>query len=579
MAREDSEAGLGRPAVRARLHFAITTHERSMASEHDIAFPTLIPRQLEQLAARGRERPVRAGDVLFREGDRDFGFFVVLEGAVAIVVQADEGERQVTVHRAGQFTGDVDALTGRSVVVRARVVEDGRVLALTTDELRHAVDEIAELGTTLVKAFIMRREMLLGTGSVGVTIIGSRFSPEAHRLRDFAGRNLIPFRWLDLEADSQAEAILRQLNVPASATPLVLGREGQFYSKPSIEGFARCAGLTQVLSEEHVHDLIVVGAGPAGLAASVYAASEGLDVLATEALAAGGQAGTSSRIENYLGFPAGISGAELTRNALVQAQRFGARVTVPAQVRALGIDGGDRIVTLMDGTRLRSRCVLVSSGVQYRRLDVPRFGDFEGAGIYYAATEMEARLCRGERVVVVGGGNSAGQAIVFLAGQAKHVDVLLRGHDLGARMSRYLVDRIERLPNVTVHLGATVAGLEGNGRLARVRARTGQGELGFDTSSLFLFIGATPNSEWLRGCVALDGHGFVLTGPALPAETAEHEGWRAAGRRPFLLETSLPGVFAAGDVRSGSVKRCASAVGEGSMSVMFVHAHLARAAA
>jgi thioredoxin reductase (NADPH) len=550
-----------------------------MASEHDIAFPILTERQLVQLGARGRERPVRAGEILFREGDRDFGFFVVLEGAVEIVAHTDGGERQVTVHRVGQFTGDVDALTGRSVVVMARVLEDGRVLALSSAELRHAVDEIAELGSTLVKAFIMRREMLLGSGWVGVTIIGSRFSPEAHRLRDFAGRNMIPFKWLDLETDSQAEAILRELKVPASATPLVLGREGQFFSKPSIEGFARCAGLTQSLNEEHVYDVIVVGAGPAGLAASVYAASEGLDVLATEALAAGGQAGTSSRIENYLGFPAGISGAELTRNALVQAQRFGARVTVPCRVRSLGIDGGDRIVTLMDGTRLRSRCVLVSSGVEYGRLDVPRFGYFEGAGIYYAATEMEARLCRGEEVVVVGGGNSAGQAIVFLADQAKRVDVLLRGNDLGAKMSRYLVDRIERLPNVTVHCGANVVGLEGNGHLARVEARRGDEVLGFDTSSLFLFIGASPNSEWLRGCVALDRNGFVLTGPALPPETSENERWRAAGRRPFLLETSLPGVFAAGDVRSGSVKRCASAVGEGSMAVMFMHAHLARAAA
>ena len=550
-----------------------------MATERDIAFPILTPRQLEQLTARGHYRAVRAGEVLFREGDRGLGFFVVLEGAIEIVVHTTEGEQQVTVHRPGQFTGDVDVLTGRSVVVMGRVLEDGRVLALDPEELRHAVDQIPDLGETLVKAFIMRRELLLGSGMVGVTIIGSRFSPESHRLRDFATRNLIPFKWLDLESDAQAEAILRQLKVPASATPIVLGREGQFYSKPPLEQFARCAGLTVSLSEEHVYDVIVVGAGPAGLAASVYAASEGLDVLATEAVAAGGQAGTSSRIENYLGFPAGISGAELTRNALVQAQRFGARVTVPCRVRSLGLDAGDRMVTLMDGTRLRSRCVLVSSGVEYGRLEVPRFGDFEGAGIYYAATEMEARLCQGEEVVVVGGGNSAGQAIVFLADQAKHVNVLLRGTDLGAKMSRYLVDRIEQLPNVTVHCGATVVGLEGNGRLGQVQARSGADLLHFDTSSLFLFIGASPNSEWLRGCVELDRHGFVVTGSALSPGTAENERWTAAGRTPFMLETSLPGVFAAGDVRSGSVKRCASAVGEGSMAVMFMHAHLARAAA
>ncbi len=550
-----------------------------MATERDIAFPVLTPRQLEQLTARGHRRAVRAGEILFSQGDRGIAFFVVLEGAIEIVVQTTEGERQVTVHRVGQFTGDVDVLTGRSVVVTGRVLEDGRVLELDPEELRHAVDQIPNLGETLVKAFIMRREMLLGSGMVGVTIIGSRFSPESHRLRDFATRNLIPFKWLDLESDSHAEAILRELKIPASATPIVLGREGQFYSKPTLEGFARCAGLTVSLNEEHVYDVIVVGAGPAGLAASVYAASEGLDVLATEALAAGGQAGTSSRIENYLGFPAGISGAELTRNALVQAQRFGARVTVPCRVRSLGLDGGDRIVTLMDGTRLRCRCVLVSSGVEYRRLDVPRFGDFEGAGIYYAATEMEARLCRGENVVVVGGGNSAGQAIVFLADQAKQVDVLLRGDDLGAKMSRYLVDRIEQLPNVTVHRNASVVGLEGNGHLSRVQARCAGELLHFDTSSLFLFIGASPNTDWLRGCVELDRHGFVVTGTALPPATAQSERWQVAGRAPFMLETSLPGVFAAGDVRSGSVKRCASAVGEGSMAVMFMHAHLARAAA
>ncbi len=549
-----------------------------MATERDIAFPILTPRQLEQLTARGHPRAVRAGEILFRQGDRGIAFFVVLEGAIEVVVLTTEGERQVTVHRVGQFTGDVDVLTGRSVVVTGRVLEDGRVLELDPEELRHAVDQVPNLAETLVKAFIMRRELLLGSGMVGVTIIGSRFSPESHRLRDFATRNLIPFKWLDLESDSQAEAILRQLKVPASATPIVLGREGQFHSKPSLEGFARCAGLTVSLNEEHVYDVIVVGAGPAGLAASVYAASEGLDVLATEALAAGGQAGTSSRIENYLGFPAGISGAELTRNALVQAQRFGARVTVPCRVRSLGLDGGDRIVTLMDGTRLRSRCVLVSSGVEYRRLDVPRFSDFEGAGIYYAATEMEARLCRGENVVVVGGGNSAGQAIVFLADEAKQVHVLLRGDDLGAKMSRYLVDRIEQLPNVTIHPGTRVVGLEGNGHLGQVQARRGGELLQFDSSSLFLFIGASPNTDWLRGCVELDRHGFVMTGTALPTGTAQDERWKAAGRTPFMLETSLPGVFAAGDVRSGSVKRCASAVGEGSMAVMFMHAHLARAA-
>jgi len=519
---------------------------------------------------------VRAGDILFTAGDRNFCFYVVLQGAIEIVNPGGDGAEPVAVHRANQFSGDVDMLTGRAAVVTARAAEDGRVLQLSSTELRHAVDELPDLGETIVKAFLMRRELLLRSGLAVVRIIGSRFSPDAHRLRDFATRNLIPYKWVDVETDEQADAILRQFNITPADTPVVLGNSGKFKKNPTLQEFAQCAGLTVSLQGDHVYDLVVVGAGPAGLAASVYAASEGLDVLTADSVAAGGQAGTSSRIENYLGFPAGISGSELTRNATVQAQRFGAQITVPCMVRSLGLVGGDRVVTLADGTRILARCVLVASGVQYRKLDVPRFSDFESAGIYYAATEMEARLCRGEEVVVVGGGNSAGQAVVYLARSARHVHLLCRGKDLAARMSRYLVDRIEQLENVTVHLGMGITALDGDGHLRAVHARNGGKEQVFPTSSLFLFIGADPNTEWLRGCVELDQRGFVLTGSSLPPETRELERWQHAGRAPFLLETNLPGVFAAGDVRSGSVKRVASAVGEGSMSVTFVHAHIQR---
>jgi thioredoxin reductase (NADPH) len=382
---------------------------------------------------------------------------------------------------------------------------------------------------------------------------------------------------LDLDADEEADALLRRFNIPASATPIVIGADSEWVSNPSIAEFARCMGLELTLEANHVYDLVVVGAGPAGLAASVYGASEGLDVLVVDALAAGGQAGTSSRIENYLGFPAGISGAELTRNALFQAQKFGAQITVPAKVRSLGLDSGERVVTLIDGTRILTRCVLVASGVEYRKLNVPGFADFEGAGIYYAATEMEARLCQGEEVVVVGAGNSAGQAIMFLAKYASRVHVVVRGQDLGASMSRYLVDRVERMENVTVHLGVVVSGLEGNEHLSAVRTKGANGtQQTLATNSLYLFIGADPNTDWLHGCVDLDRRGFVLTGNGLPPGATEVERWRSAGRAPYLLETSLPGVFAAGDVRSGSAKRVASAVGEGAMAVGFVHAHIAR---
>jgi len=548
-----------------------------MANDHEVAFPTLSDRDLTALAARGHQREVHRGELLFEEGDRNPSFFVVQEGAVEIVEHSRGTPHTVVVHHPGQFTGDVDVLSGRALLVTGRVAEDGRLLQLSTDELRRAVDELPELGETIVKAFFTRRTLLVDGGFVGVKIIGSRFSPEAHRLREFATRNAVPIRWIDLDTDEEAEALLRQFNIPASATPIVLGRNGEWVRNATIEQFASCMGLDAKLDADHVYDLVVVGAGPAGLAASVYAASEGLEVLTTDALAAGGQAGTSSRIENYLGFPAGISGANLTRNALLQAQKFGARITVPATVRSLGLDGGDRVVTLADGTRLRTRCVLVASGVEYRRLDVPRLKDFEGAGIYYAATEMEAKQCKGEEVVVVGGGNSAGQAIAFLSRYARRVHVVLRKQDLGASMSRYLVDRVEGLENVTIHRGSVVTGLEGNGHLSAVHVKNGQGEQQtFETNSLYLFIGADPNTEWLHGCVELDKKGFVLTGTSLPPALADIERWRVAGRAPFLLETSLPGVFAAGDVRSGSAKRVASAVGEGAMAVSFVHAHIAR---
>ena len=548
-----------------------------MANDNDVAFPILDSKDLAVLTARGHPRDVRAGEVLFSEGDRNRSFYVVLEGSIEVVGHSKGVPHVVAVHHPGQFSGDVDLLSGRAILVTGRAAEDGRVIELSSAELRRAGEELPDLGQILAKAFLKRRALLLGEEYEAVTIIGSRFSPDAHRLRDFATRNGIPARWIDLEADEQADALLRQFNIPASATPIVLGSDGEWVSNPSIADFARCMGLEATLQPDHIYDLVVVGAGPAGLAASVYAASEGLDVLTLDALAAGGQAGTSSLIENYLGFPTGISGKELTSNALFQAQKFGAKITVPTKVRSLGLHGGERVVTLTDGTRILTRCVLVASGVEYRKLDVPGFADFEGAGIYYAATDMEAKLCRGEEVVVVGAGNSAGQAIMFLTKYASRVHVVIRGQDLGKSMSRYLVERVERMENVTIHRGAVVIGLEGNGHLSAVRVNGANGQQQtLNTNSLYLFIGADPNTDWLHGCVDLDRKGFVLTGDGLSPAVTEADRWRAAGRDPFLLETSLPGVFAAGDVRAGSVKRVAAAVGEGSMAVSFVHAHIAR---
>ncbi len=545
-----------------------------MATDQDVAFPTLLEQDIAGLRRFGTERATTAGEVLFAEGERGFCFFVVLEGDVDIVEHSSGTERLVTTHAAGTFTGDVDQLNGRAALITARVRVPGRVLQLGAAALRRAVEDLPEVGERVLKAFLARRALLISTGFVGVKIIGSRYSPEAHQLRDFATRNQVPFTWIDVEQDSQAEALLQHFGVAASATPVVIARDGTLHSRPTLAEFAHCAGLEATLEPGRVYDLAIVGAGPAGLAAAVYAASEGLATVTFDATAAGGQAGTSSRIENYLGFPAGISGAELTSNALLQAQKFGAQVSVPDRVVRLRLEHGYRVLVLEGGAEVHARCVLVASGVEYRRLPITGVSDFEGAGVYHAATEMEARICRGDDVVVVGGGNSAGQAIVYLSRFARKVHVVLRGNDLGKSMSRYLVDRVQGLENVTVHRECTVSSLAGDTRLRGVSLQFADGKcIDVDTSALFLFIGATPYTSWLTGCVQLDTKGFVLTGDAIPRDAVAEPAWPAS-RVPALLETSLPGVFAAGDARAGSMKRVSAAVGEGAMAVSLVHAYL-----
>jgi thioredoxin reductase (NADPH) len=550
-----------------------------MATDHDIAFPLLTPHEIAQLRLRGVVRSVAPGDLLWKEGDRNMGFFVVLSGAIEILEHSHGEPRLVTVHKPGEFTGDVDMLSGRSALVTSRVKEAGEVLVLDSAALRRVVSELPQISEILLRAFLTRRTLLLDAGFEGIKIIGSRYAPAAHALREFAARNAIPYTWLDLELDRDAEAMLRTMGVPASATPVVIGRDGKWASNPSVAELARYVGVEQPVDEDKTYDLLIVGAGPAGLAASVYAASEGLNTLVLDSVAAGGQAGTSSRIENYVGFPTGISGGDLAQRTLLQAQKFGAQFSVPRAVTGLRLNGGDRVVVLDDGTELHARALLVASGIEYKRLDVPRLRELEGAGIYYSATDMEARLCGGDDTVVVGGGNSAGQAAVFLSRYARKVHVVIRGDDLGKSMSRYLVDRIEGLENVTVHRRRVVAGLEGELALSSVTLRSTDGEddLHLPARALFIFIGAVPHTSWLRYCVALDEKGFVLTGTSLAPQSLATEAWRAAKRQPFFLETSLPGVFAAGDARSGSVKRVASAVGEGAMAISFVHAHLGTA--
>ncbi|HYW32973.1 MAG TPA: FAD-dependent oxidoreductase, partial [Gemmatimonas sp.] len=430
-------------------------------NDHDIAFAHLSPSQISALGAWGIERDTVEGELLFSEGATGFPFFVVLSGTVEILTGYPMRTRNVTVHVPGEFVGDADLLTGRASLITARVGDAGRVLEIPAAKFRRVIAELPELSEILLSGFLMRRALLVGEGYDGIRIIGSRYSPAAHSLRDFATRNSIPFTWLDVEADAQAEVLLRELGVTADETPLVIGRDGKFARNPSVADFARYMGLEITTVPETVHDLVVVGAGPGGLGAAVYGASEGLSTLLIDSIAPGGQAATSSKIENYLGFATGVSGAELARQALLQAQKFGAQLSVPQTAVGLRIDGGDRCVVMSDGSVIRARTVVVATGVEYRRLDLERLTEFEGAGIYYAASEMESRLCGGSEVVVVGGGNSAGQAVVFLARSARRVHLVIRGADLSASMSRYLIERIAQLPNVTIHAGSAVHALDG----------------------------------------------------------------------------------------------------------------------
>ena len=547
-----------------------------MNSNTDVAFPRLSDDDIEKLRGFGEVRHVRDGDPLFVAGERGFDFSVVLDGRVHISEASSGEEREVTVHEPGEFVGDVDLLTGRAALVTARMQGDGAVLAIAPERLKAIVGQLPEIGETLLQAFLMRRTLLLDGGFEGLKIIGSRFSPDSHRLRDFATRNAIPFTWVDLERDASAEEILRHFDVHVDETPVVIGTGGRPLRNPSLGEFAEAMGLETPSRDGTVHDLIIVGVGPAGLAAAVYAASEGLDVVALDAHSVGGQAATTTRIENYLGFPAGVSGAELTQKAVLQAQKFGAAIRVPARAASLELRGGLPAVTLEDGGCVVGRSILVATGAEYARLPIPELERFEGAGVYYAATGPELRLCAGERVGVVGGGNSAGQAAVYLSRITERVDLMIRGDDLGKSMSRYLIDQIAQASNVTVRSRTTVTGLEGEDRLERVRIEHPEdGEDRLPMSALFVFIGAKPHTGWLSGCVELDDRGFVRTGPDVIPTSPTGSPWDALGRSPYVLETSLPGVFAAGDVRSGSVKRIASAVGEGSMAISLVHRHLA----
>jgi thioredoxin reductase (NADPH) len=520
------------------------------------AYPRLSDAQIASLAVQGRHRATRPGDVLFAEGDRECDFFVILAGKVASVeAKGTPEERVIAVHGRGRFLGELSLLTGEGAWYSAVALDAGKVLAVPAGLVRELVARDPAFGDLILRAYLLRRSILIGLGA-GLRIVGSKYSPDTRRVRDFAARNRLPYRWLDLEADPSAEAVAAQFGVTPQDTPLVIVH-GRLLRNPGNAELAAAVGLPAPSEPQASCDLLVVGSGPAGLSAAVYGASEGMRVIVLDATAAGGQAGTSSRIENYLGFPSGISGAELAERAVLQARKFGARFAVPAEATSIEQDDGHYRVRLGDGTSLTSALVVLATGVRYRRLDLPRADYFEKMSIYYAASQAEALLCSGDPVAIIGGGNSAGQAAVFLSAHAAQVTLIVREHDLGEHMSRYLVDEIARIANVHVMTGTEVRELHGEAALEAVIVtdnRTGTRRT-IDARALFIFIGMAPCTGWLGGLVDLDDRGFVRTGPG--SDRAERS----------LLETSQPGIFAVGDVRAGSAKRVATAVGEGAMAI------------
>jgi thioredoxin reductase (NADPH) len=538
-------------------------------------FPKLDAKQIARLASHAEKRAMHAGDVLFEQGAPNPGVFVVLSGALEVVRPGLTGDDPITVHTAGEFTGEASVLAGRRTLVRGRVREDGEVLYLDPAALRRVVQGDSELSDIFMRAFILRRMGLLAHGQGDAVLIGSGHSAGTLRLQEFFTRNGHPYAYLDVERDDAIQALLDRFHVTAADVPVIICRGDRVLKNPSNEEVAACFGLNRDLDAAAVRDVVVVGAGPAGLAAAVYGASEGLDVLVLETTAPGGQAGTSSKIENYLGFPTGISGQALAARAFAQAEKFGAEIAITRSALRFVCDGKRAYeVGLSDGTVVHARAIVIASGVQYRKLPLPELARFEGVGVYYGATHLEAQLCGLDETIVVGGGNSAGQAAVFLAGGGRHVHLLVRGEGLAETMSRYLIQRIEESGNITLRTRTEIVGLEGDGRLERVRWRGPGGAVEVRTiSHVFLMTGAEPNTKWLDGCVALDDKGFVKTGMDLRAE--DLAGHWPISRSPFLLETNRHAVFAVGDVRSGSVKRVASAVGEGSVCIQLVHRALA----
>ena len=541
-------------------------------SRPERVFPTLTPDQVSRIAAHGRRRSTTRGEVLVEMGDKAVPVFVVISGELEAVRPTDRAETLIVSHHAGQFSGEANMISGRRALGRLRVSASGEVIQLDREQLLALIQTDAELSEILMRAFILRRLELIAHDLGDVVVIGSAHSAGTLRVKEFLTRNGHPFHYVDLDRDHDAQELLDRFHVGVTDIPVVICRGDTVLRNPTNSEIADCLDLNEEIDPTRISDLVIVGAGPAGLAAAVYGSSEGLDVLVLESNVPGGQAGSSSRIENYLGFPTGISGLDLTGRAYAQALKFGAHVIVAKGAARLGCDGQRYTVEIDGGARIRSRAVIIATGAEYRKPALDNLSTFEGAGVYYGATPMEAQLCAGQDVVVVGGGNSAGQAAVFLASTARRVHMLVRGPGLAETMSRYLIRRIEENPTIVLRTRTQIVALDGDGKLERIRWRDDQtGEIeSHDIGHVFIMAGAVPNTRWLDGCIVLDEKGFVKTGPDLSSDELATAKWPLA-RPPYLLETSRPGIFAVGDVRGGNIKRVASAVGEGSIAVAFAH--------
>jgi thioredoxin reductase (NADPH) len=544
----------------------------TLSSGVERMFPTLTPAQIKRIAVHGQVRSVQPGEVLIEAGAHVVPFFVITAGRVEVIRPSGTTETLVAVHGPGQFTGEVNMLSGRPALVRSRASEPGEVIELDREQLLALVQTDSELSELIMRAFILRRVELIAHGLGNVVLIGSNHCAGTLRVKEFLTRNGHPYSYIDLDRDADVQDLLDRFHITAADVPVLICRGEVVLRNPTNQQIAGCLGFNEAIDQTQIRDVVIVGAGPAGLAAAVYAASEGLDVLVLETNAPGGQAGSSSKIENYLGFPTGISGQALAGRAYTQARKFGAQVIIATGAKRLVCDRKPYAIEMDDNMRVPARTIIIATGAEYRVPTIENLSEFKGVGVYYGATFMEAQLCRGEEVVVMGGGNSAGQAAVFLAQTAKRVHMLVRSKGLAESMSRYLIRRIEQSPAIVLRTNTEIVALEGGNHLERVRWRDDQaGSIEtHDIKHVFVMTGAVPSTDWLRGCVALDTKGFIKTGPDLSQDDLAADRWPLA-RAPHLLETSLPGVFAVGDVRGGNIKRVASAVGEGSIAISFVH--------